>query len=87
MVDTGRENGILDYSFLNNLEQLKDYALEQNNISGRPYTGKITSILDVVKKTKTNGTRPNRLTDDTNSGPHCRSVGLISVLYCFCAQK
>jgi predicted RND superfamily exporter protein len=51
MVDTGHENGILDYSFLNNLEQLKDYALEQNNISGRPYTGKITSILDVVKKT------------------------------------
>jgi predicted RND superfamily exporter protein len=51
MVDTGRENGILDYSFLNNLEQLKDYALEQNSVSGRPYTGKITSILDVVKKT------------------------------------
>ena len=51
VVDTGRENGILDYTFLNNLEQLEDYALEQNNISGRPYTGKITSILDIVKKT------------------------------------
>jgi predicted RND superfamily exporter protein len=51
VVDTGQENGILDYSFLNNLEQLKDYAYEQNNISGRPYTGKIISILDVVKET------------------------------------
>jgi predicted RND superfamily exporter protein len=51
VVDTGEENGILDYSFLNNLQQLKDYALEQNNISGRPYTGKIISILDVVKET------------------------------------
>jgi predicted RND superfamily exporter protein len=51
MVDTGRENGILDYTFLNNLEQLQDYALNQNNISGRPYTGKIISILDIVKKT------------------------------------
>ncbi|MFC1845366.1 RND family transporter, partial [Thermodesulfobacteriota bacterium] len=51
VVDTGKENGILNYSFLNNLEQLEDYALEQNNISGRPYTGKITSILDIVKKT------------------------------------
>ncbi len=51
LVDTGQENGILDYSFLANLEQLKDYALEQNNISGRPYTGKTTSILDVIKET------------------------------------
>ncbi len=51
LVDTGRDNGILDYSFLANLEQLKDYALEQNNISGRPYTGKTTSILDVIKET------------------------------------
>jgi predicted RND superfamily exporter protein len=51
VIDTGQEKGILDYSFLNNLEQLKDYAFEQNNISGRPYTGKITSILDVVKET------------------------------------
>jgi predicted RND superfamily exporter protein len=51
VVDTGRKNGILDYKFLNNLEQLEDYALEQNNISGRPYTGKIISILDIVKKT------------------------------------
>jgi predicted RND superfamily exporter protein len=50
LVDTGRENGILNYSFLENLEQLKDYALEQNNISGRPYTGKVISILDVIKK-------------------------------------
>jgi len=51
LVDTGEENGILDRSFLYNLEQLGDYALEQNNISGRPYTGKITSILDIVKET------------------------------------
>jgi len=51
VVDTGEENGILDRTFLYNLEQLEDYALEQNNISGRPYTGKITSILDIVKKT------------------------------------
>jgi len=50
VVDTGRENGILNYSFLDNLEQLKDYALEQNNISNRPYTGKVISILDVIKK-------------------------------------
>jgi predicted RND superfamily exporter protein len=51
VVDTGKENGILDYSFLSNLQQLKDFALEQNNISGRPYTGKISSILDIVKET------------------------------------
>jgi predicted RND superfamily exporter protein len=51
VIDTGQENGILDYSFLNNLEQLKDYAFEQNNISGRPFTGKIISILDVIKET------------------------------------
>ena len=50
LVDTGRENGILDYSFLKNLEQLKDFALEQNNISGRPYTGKVISILDIIKR-------------------------------------
>ncbi|KPK26263.1 MAG: hypothetical protein AMJ61_09550 [Desulfobacterales bacterium SG8_35_2] len=50
LVETNRENGILNYSFLENLEQLKDYALEQNNISGRPYTGKVISILDVIKK-------------------------------------
>jgi len=50
VVDTGIENGILSYSFLENLEQLKDYALEQNNISGRPYTGKVVSIMDVIKK-------------------------------------
>ena len=50
LVDTGRENGILSYPFLENLEQLKDYALEQNNISGRPFTGKVISILDVIKK-------------------------------------
>ncbi|MGB6289638.1 MAG: MMPL family transporter [Desulfobulbales bacterium] len=51
VVDTGEKNGILDRKFLYNLEQLEDYALEQNNISGRPYTGKITSILDIVKET------------------------------------
>jgi len=51
VVDTGRENGILNHTFLNNLEQLEDFALEQNNISGRPYTGKTTSILDIVRKT------------------------------------
>jgi predicted RND superfamily exporter protein len=51
MVDTGEQNGILDYSFLSKLEELKGYALEQNNISGRPYTGKIISILDIVKET------------------------------------
>jgi predicted RND superfamily exporter protein len=51
VVDTGKKNGILNYTFLNNLEQLEAYALEQNNISGRPYTGKITSILDIIKKT------------------------------------
>jgi predicted RND superfamily exporter protein len=51
VIDTGKENGILEYSFLNNLEQLKDYAFEQNNISGRPFTGKIISILDVIKET------------------------------------
>jgi predicted RND superfamily exporter protein len=51
LVDTGKENGILSHTFLNNLQQLEDYALEQNNISGRPYTGKITSILEIVKKT------------------------------------
>ncbi|KPK31947.1 MAG: hypothetical protein AMK70_11455 [Nitrospira bacterium SG8_35_1] len=50
LVDTGRENGILNYSFLKNLEHLKDFALEQNNISGRPFTGKVISILDVFKK-------------------------------------
>ncbi|KPK00029.1 MAG: hypothetical protein AMJ60_02970, partial [Desulfobacterales bacterium SG8_35] len=51
VVDTGRENGILNHTFLNNLEQLEDFALELNNISGRPYTGKTTSILDIVRKT------------------------------------
>jgi len=51
IVDTGKENGILSHAFLSNLEELEDFALEQNNISGRPYTGKITSILDIVKKT------------------------------------
>ena len=51
VVDTGKKNGILNHGFLNNLEELEDYALEQNDISGRPYTGKITSILDIVKKT------------------------------------
>ena len=50
LVDTGHENGILNYAFLEKLEQLKNYALEQNNISGRPYTGKVISILDVIKK-------------------------------------
>jgi predicted RND superfamily exporter protein len=50
LVDTGHENGILNYSFMEKLEQLKNYALEQNNISGRPYTGKVISILDVIKK-------------------------------------
>ena len=51
IVDTGKENGILNHTFLNNLQQLEDYALAQNNISGRPYTGNITSILNIVKKT------------------------------------
>jgi len=50
VLDTGRENGILEYSFLEKLDDLKDYALKQNNISGRPYTGKIISILDIVKR-------------------------------------
>ncbi len=51
IVDTGKEKGILDHEFLNSLEQLKDFALDQNSISGRPYTGNIMSILDIVKKT------------------------------------
>jgi len=51
IIDTGRENGILDHAFLNSLEELEDYALGQNAISGRPYTGNIISILDIVKKT------------------------------------
>jgi predicted RND superfamily exporter protein len=51
VIDTGKENGILEYLFLTKLEQLKDYAFEQNNISGRPFTGKIISILDVIKET------------------------------------
>jgi predicted RND superfamily exporter protein len=51
IVDTGKEKGILDHTFLNNLEELEDFALGQNSISGRPYTGNIISILDIVKKT------------------------------------
>ena len=51
VVDTGKEKGILDHAFLNNLEELKDFALDQNSISGRPYTGNTISILDIVKKT------------------------------------
>ena len=51
VVDTGKEKGILDHTFLNNLEELEDFALDQNAISGRPYTGNIISILDIVKKT------------------------------------
>jgi len=51
VVDTGKEKGILDHAFLNNLEALEDFALDQNAISGRPYTGNIISILDIVKKT------------------------------------
>ncbi len=51
VIDTGKEKGILDHAFLNNLEELEDFALDQNGISGRPYTGNIISILDIVKKT------------------------------------
>ena len=51
VIDTGEENGILDHTFLNNMEELENYALRQNNISGRPYTGKIISILNIVKET------------------------------------
>ncbi len=51
VVDTGKEKGILDHAFLNNLEALEDFALDQNAISGRPYTGNTISILDIVKKT------------------------------------
>jgi predicted RND superfamily exporter protein len=51
IIDTGRENGILDHEFLNSLEELEDFALDQNAISGRPYTGNIISILDILKKT------------------------------------
>ncbi len=51
VVDTGKEKGILDHAFLNNLEALEDFALDQNSISGRPYTGNTISILDIVKKT------------------------------------
>ena len=51
IVDTGEQNGILNKAFLSNLEQLEDFALDQNSISGRPYTGKIISVLDIVKKT------------------------------------
>jgi len=50
LVDTGRVNGILNHEFMNNLQELENFALGQNNISGRPYTGKVISILDVVKK-------------------------------------
>jgi len=51
VIDTGKEKGILDHKFLNKLEELEDFALDQNAISGRPYTGNITSVLDIVKKT------------------------------------
>jgi len=51
LIDTNRENGIFDYQFLNSLEDLKDFALNQNSISGRPYTGKIISISDIIKET------------------------------------
>ncbi len=51
VIDTGKKKGILDHAFLNNLEELEDFALDQNGISGRPYTGNIISILDIVKKT------------------------------------
>ena len=51
IIDTGRENGILDHAFLNRLKELEDFALDQNDISGRPYTGNIISILDIVRKT------------------------------------
>jgi hypothetical protein len=50
LVDTGHENGILNHEFMNNLHELENFALGQNSISGRPYTGKVISILDVIKK-------------------------------------
>jgi predicted RND superfamily exporter protein len=51
IIDTDTENGILNRTFLTKLQELQDFALEQNTVSGRPYTGKITSVLDLAKRT------------------------------------
>ncbi len=50
LIDTKKENGIFDHQFINSLEQLESYALEQNSISGRPYTGKVLSIAHIIKR-------------------------------------
>jgi len=51
IVDTKRKNGILHHQMMDSLEKIETFALEQNSLSGLPVTGKILSILNILRRT------------------------------------
>jgi len=51
IVDTKRKNGILQHHVMDSFEKIETFALEQNSLSGLPITGKILSILGILRRT------------------------------------
>ena len=51
IINSGKENGLYEPSFLNGIEALARYAEDYHSARGRNFIGKTSSVVDVLKET------------------------------------